>query len=131
MSINHACLAFILTTGLLLSSPTARSAAISARPNAEQARPAYAAGARFVDVRSSWEWWSGHLKGATHLPVGDVSDDAASILPDKHQPIVTYCAVGVRAQTAAEALRRQGYTNVTAMTGGFDDLKAAGYPVVE
>ncbi len=41
-----------------------------------------------------------------------------------------YCASGRRAR-AAEQLRQLGYQLVTAMTGGYADLKAAGYPVVE
>lgn len=131
MSITRSCWALMLVVCLTLLPSAGHTAETSPRPNAEQARSAYDSGARFVDVRSGWEWFAGHLKDATHLPVGDVDEDAASVLPDKNQPIVTYCAVGVRAQTAAESLRRQGYTHVTAMTGGYEDLKAAGYPVVE
>lgn len=38
---------------------------------------------------------------------------------------------GRRAQSAAEQLRQLGYTRLSAMTGGYDDLEAAGYPSVE
>lgn len=100
------------------------------RPDAAQARAAYDSGATFVDVRTDAEWSAGHLDGAVHLPVADVDAGAAAALPQKEHPIVLYCRTGGRAETAAESLRQQGYTRVTAMIGGYADLKAAGYPVV-
>jgi rhodanese-related sulfurtransferase len=102
-----------------------------ARPDAAQVRHAYDSGATFVDVRTDAEWSAGHVDGAVHLPVADVDAGAAAALPKKDQPIVLYCGTGRRAETAAESLRRQGYTQVTAMIGGYADLKAAGFPVAE
>lgn len=99
------------------------------RPSATEVRAQYDAGVLFVDVRTDEEWSAGHVRSALHLPVNAVTKTAASVLPDKNRPIVTYCRAGGRAQTAAEALRALGYTNVTALTGGYDDLKAAGFPV--
>ena len=86
----------------------------------------------FVDVRTTFEWLLGHIKGAVHLPLHDAADDAADrvdqALPDKTKPIVTYCAVGQRAQQAAEPLRRLGYTVLPLVGGGFNDLVEAGVP---
>ena len=61
----------------------------------------------------------------------EVAADASTVLPQKDKPIVLYCKSGRRAQSAAEQLRQLGYRDVTAMTGGYADLKAAGYPVAE
>ena len=99
------------------------------RPDAAQVREAYDSGATFVDVRTDAEWSAGHLERAVHLPVADVDARAAAALPKNDQPIVLYCASGRRAEAAAESLRRLGYTQVTAMIGGYADLKAAGFPV--
>ena len=107
----------------------ATGAAQDARPSAADLHDAYAQGVEFVDVRSDSEWAAGHLDNAVHVPVDQVTDRAASALPDKNKPLVLYCGSGRRAQTAAETLRGLGYTNVTAMTGGYVDLKAAGFPV--
>jgi len=98
------------------------------RPDAAGAKALVKAGAVLVDVRSQEEWGEGHVKGALFLPVREVESKAASKLPDKNAPIVTYCRVGSRAELAAKTLRMLGYTHVTAMTGGFEDLKAAGLP---
>ena len=117
---------------LLLSALTLVSIAAEApRPTAADVRDAYDTGAVFVDVRTDAEWSEGHLKGAVHLPVDQVDARAASLLPDKDAALVLYCRTGRRAQSAAEQLRQLGYTHVSAMTGGYVDLEAAGYPVVE
>ena len=107
------------------------ASADGSRPDAAQVREGYDAGATFVDVRTDAEWSQGHLARAVHLPVADVDGGAAAALPKKDQPIVLYCRTGGRAETAAESLRQQGYTRVTAMIGGYADLKAAGYPVLD
>ena len=114
---------------ILGSAPDGRAADAVPRPSATEVRREYDAGVLFVDVRSDAEWSAGHLRSARHLPVDAVAKTAETVLPDKDKPLITYCQAGGRAQTAAESLRALGYTNVTAMKGGFDDLKAAGFPV--
>jgi phage shock protein E len=102
------------------------------RPSATEVRTAYDSGTVFVDVRTDAEWSAGHLKNARHLPVDEVAaDTSAAVLPQKDRPVVLYCKSGRRAESAAEQLRQLGYQHVMAMTGGYDDFKAAGYPVVE
>ena len=98
------------------------------RPDAVEAKALMEGGARLVDVRSLEEWDDGHVKGAVLLPHVQVADNARALLPDKDMPIVTYCRSGGRAELAARVLRSLGYTKVQAMTGGFEDLKAAGVP---
>ena len=98
------------------------------RPDASETRRLAEAGALLLDVRSQDEWDAGHVKGAVFIPWQAIDDQATAQIPDKDSPIVTYCAVGVRAALAARSLRGLGYTHVTAMSGGFDDLKQAGVP---
>ena len=99
------------------------------RPNAAEARVQYVAGAVFVNVRTDEEWEAGHLQTAMHLPVKEVASRAATMLPDKDAHLITYCASGIRAEKAAVTLRALGYAHAVAMTGGFEDLKAAHYPL--
>ncbi|MEK6805746.1 MAG: rhodanese-like domain-containing protein [Pseudomonadota bacterium] len=101
------------------------------RPDAGTVMALAEGGAILVDVRSLEEWNAGHAKGALFLPVREVEAQAGKKILNKDSPIVTYCAVGGRALSAAKTLRQLGYTHVTAMIGGFDDLKKAGYPITE
>jgi len=126
----------MLVGGAVLSwaGPTAQTliAADNARqhrPDAEEARQLYDAGATFVDVRTDREWNGGRVKRAIHIPLKDLGDAAAAKLPNRDQPIVTYCAAGPRAAKGAMVLRKLGYSDVTAMRGGYSDWQAAGGPV--
>ena len=44
-----------------------------------------------VDVLSPESYAASHLPGAINLPVADIGRRAATILPDRGAPIVTYC----------------------------------------
>jgi len=124
-------LARITLFGALLIAGAACAGDDATRPTAAEARTAYDSGTQFVDVRTDSEWSDGHLKNALHLPLDQVESHASAILPDKNAPLMLYCGTGKRAQSAADMLHQLGYTHVVAMTGGYKDLKAAGYPVVE
>jgi phage shock protein E len=55
----------------------------------------------------------------TECPLLDVA--AESLIPDKHAPVVVYCASGKRADKAKELLESKGYVNVL-NAGGLGDL---------
>ena len=114
------------TFTLLLSLSVVVSAGVAAeasRPSAADLHDAYESGVVFVDVRTDAEWSVGFLKNAVHLPLDEVGARAASLFPAKDAPLVLYCRTGRRAESAAEQLRQLGYTHVSAMVGGYDDLK--------
>ena len=70
---------------------------------------------------------SGHLPGARMLPPAE-ADRVASIVADKDQAIVVYCA-SVTCQNshqAAAQLQKHGYRNVAVYTGGKADWVEAG-----
>jgi rhodanese-related sulfurtransferase len=64
-------------------------------------------GAQLIDVRADHEWEVGHIEGATHLPLAELSERAAEI--DKERPVVLYCRGGNRSTMAAAALAEAGY----------------------
>lgn len=78
-----------------------------------------------LDVREPDEHAQGALKGAVSLPRGLLEFRIAEICPDPTRPLLVHCAAGGRALLAARTLRDLGYTNVAAVEGGFDDLRAA------
>jgi hydroxyacylglutathione hydrolase len=86
-------------------------------------------GVTLLDVRSGAEWNEGHVPGAVHVPLAQLT----SRLPELRgrQPIFTYCQSGTRSATAASVLRAAGITEVSSVEGGFDawsriDVAAAG-----
>src|SRR5438093_6789870 len=87
-------------------------------------------GFTLLDVREGDEWEQGHLNDAIFLPRGFREVKADKTLPDKAQPIVVYCAGGVRSAHAAKTLQDLGYTDVYSMRGGFNEWKNNGLPFV-
>lgn len=68
-------------------------------------------GAVIVDVRSTAEFKSGHIRGSINIPVDSL---AASLgkLPDKNRPVITCCASGMRSAVAKNILKSNGYAEV-------------------
>lgn len=66
-----------------------------------------------IDVRSTLEFWLGHLPGAIHVPVDRLPGGLAShsaITPDSR--LLVYCASGMRSAQAARVLREAGFQRV-------------------
>jgi hydroxyacylglutathione hydrolase len=69
-----------------------------------------------IDVRSEREWNAGHVAGAIHIPIGDVSARTGGL--SKDMPIATLCEGGYRSMLAASILMRAGFSNVLNVAGG-------------
>ncbi len=78
-----------------------------------------------IDVRARDEWNEGHLPGARHIPLGNLSARIAD-LPEG--PLVMQCLTGSRSAIAASIVAAQG-KEVWNFEGGFTAWKQAGYPV--
>ena len=78
-----------------------------------------------LDVRQRSEWETGHVAGAIHVELGDISS-TASDLPAGAQ---VHCGHGQRAMTAASLLEREGVDAITVTTGGPADVTAAVFGV--
>jgi molybdopterin/thiamine biosynthesis adenylyltransferase/rhodanese-related sulfurtransferase len=84
-------------------------------------------GAAIVDVREASEWEQGHVPGAAHVSKSYIEQQIEGIAPDRDQPVVLYCAGGVRSLFAAQTLVDMGYTDVVSVKGGFQAWKSAGF----
>ena len=69
-----------------------------------------------LDVRENWEFDTCHIAGSTQIPmhlipirVGELDDD---------REIVCICHHGARSMQVAAFLERNGFSNVTNLTGG-------------
>jgi adenylyltransferase/sulfurtransferase len=84
-----------------------------------------------LDVREKEEFRAGHLDRAISLPRGFLEMQIEETIRDRTQPIVAYCAGGIRSLIAARTLREMGYENVSSMAGGFNGWKNAGLPFTQ
>ncbi len=84
------------------------------------------AGLTVLDVREPIEWQHGHIEGAVHVPLGELTERLAD-LPTGQTLVV--CRVGGRSGQAVGYLAQQGY-DVVNLDGGMLDWAAAGRPMV-
>jgi rhodanese-related sulfurtransferase len=72
-----------------------------------------------------------HLPGAKNMPLDEIDNLAAVLVPDRSTPIVTYCTGRTcpNSGIAAARLRQLGYTDVRAYEAGKEDWLGAGQPV--
>ena len=133
MNIVSRCISFLLLVSLSAPGLAWQPSAVEDLGQRQYLSPKEAAqfeseNVIFLDVRSTLEWLGGHVEGAIHLPYDEVSRDVASVLPDRSIPVITYCASGGRASFVIEAMRKQGYTVVPVVGGGYRELIANGLP---
>jgi hydroxyacylglutathione hydrolase len=86
-----------------------------------------------LDVRRKPEWESGHIEGATWIPLDDINGlDFKQAMPnvDRKAPIAVICKGGYRSLIAGSLLQRAGFENVTNVTGGCMAWEKAKLPVV-
>ena len=68
-------------------------------------------GAIILDVRTSGEFSTGHIKGSINIPVNALSNNLAK-LKAKKKPIITCCASGMRSASAKSILQSNGFSEV-------------------
>jgi rhodanese-related sulfurtransferase len=69
-----------------------------------------------LDVRSQAEFVSGHVSGATSIPLGALRSRAAEVPRDSR--VVLYCQSSLRAWEATRALAGLGYDKLELLEGG-------------
>jgi rhodanese-related sulfurtransferase len=77
-----------------------------------------------VDVRESSEYRSGHIPGATNIPLRMLARNLSKIPTDR--PVVLYCSTGYRSAMGVMTLHLLNYDNVQGFPPSFAGWKAAG-----
>ena len=85
---------------------------------------------QLLDVRTKDEYAKSHLANSMHADWLDKAEfKRRTEFLDKSAPVYVYCLSGGRSHAAAEALRKNGYTQVYELKGGLTAWKAASLPV--
>jgi hydroxyacylglutathione hydrolase len=80
-----------------------------------------------IDVRSASEWNAGHIAGARHVFLGDLTDRIGELPRDRR--LVIACQGGSRSSIGGSLLRARGFSHVINFSGGFSEWQEAGLPV--
>jgi rhodanese-related sulfurtransferase len=69
-----------------------------------------------LDVREPWEFQTCHIEGSTPIPMNSIPARQEELDPEA--PVVCICHHGMRSMQVAAFLERNGFTQVTNLTGG-------------
>ncbi len=78
-----------------------------------------------VDVRNHFEWISGKIPNARHIPLAQLVTECDNLLTG--QKVVFYCQHGIRSQSAAQIAQAHGVEAVYDLTDGIVAWINAGY----
>jgi rhodanese-related sulfurtransferase len=81
--------------------------------------------ADLIDVREPYEFEAGHIEGARHVPLPELSEFAQAT--DPARPLVFVCRVGGRSAMATDAFRRAGFDAYN-LAGGMLAWERSGLP---
>lgn len=81
-----------------------------------------------LDVRSTTEFYKGHIPGAININYQLLSKSQA-LNNYKKQDIVIYCRSGRRAKIAAEILQEKGFNQLIALNGNMIEWQHRNYPL--
>lgn len=84
-----------------------------------------------LDVRSGFEFRSGHISGAIHAPMWKILSRVAKLPKDKDAELVVTCEHGPRAQMVRGLLGARGYRNVMLLEGHMSGWRRAGFETVK
>jgi glyoxylase-like metal-dependent hydrolase (beta-lactamase superfamily II)/rhodanese-related sulfurtransferase len=79
-----------------------------------------------VDVRQPGEWEQGHIEGAMLKPLPKLTAMLEGL--DRSRPVAVHCKSGYRSSIASSLLKREGFSEVMNVIGGFDAWKTCGLP---
>jgi len=119
----------VLIIFIILQSGGGGTASTSLAPDISvpDAYSKYQNGAYVLDVRTVEEWNEFHAPNTTLIPLNQLAARVNEVPRDRE--IVVVCRSGNRSQQGRDILLNAGFTNVTSMTGGLNEWRAAGYPI--
>lgn len=77
-----------------------------------------------LDVRKPNEFQAGHIQGAEHLPLADMTDVGTIGMIEDDNNVYVHCAGGYRSVIAASILKKQGFHNLRNVLGGWNAIKS-------
>jgi len=95
--------------------------------SAEQLKTEMQKGIDVLDVRKHGEWNTSRLKDAQFLPLANFPKNLEGL--NKSKPYIVHCGGGYRSMTAISMMRREGFTNLINVYGGFGAMVDAGLEI--
>jgi rhodanese-related sulfurtransferase len=82
-----------------------------------------------VDVSETDEFAKGHVVGSRNVPFGQLEQKLPETVKNKALPLILVCSTGARASRAVPVVKKLGYGEVQALSGGLKAWKDANLPL--
>lgn len=84
-----------------------------------------------LDIRERKDFDSGHIVDSVNIPYSSLESRLDELKKYKARPVVVVCRMGQQAGAAGTLLRKQGFENVSRLTGGLTEWRNQSLPVVK
>tara|TARA_A100001037_G_scaffold131137_3_gene118908 strand:- start:685 stop:1101 length:417 start_codon:yes stop_codon:yes gene_type:complete len=88
-------------------------------------------GAVVLDLRDQKEYEAGHIVDSVNIPYASLESRLSELEKYKDKPIVLACKMGQHAGSAGTAMRKNGFANVSRLSGGIAEWRNQNLPVVK
>ncbi len=90
-----------------------------------------AGGAVVVDLSLSSDFEKGHIAGSRNVQPSQFGPEHKLVANAKQSPVVLVCRTGTASETAAKALKKAGFEQVSVLEGGIPSWQQADLPLVK
>jgi rhodanese-related sulfurtransferase len=90
-----------------------------------------AGGAVVVDLSSASDFEKGHIAGSRNVQPSQFGPEHKLVANAKQSPVVLVCRTGNASETAAKALKKAGFEQVSVLDGGIPSWQQAELPLVK
>ena len=118
-----------VASGAMLVWPVLRRGAAGASVSTLQATQLMNQNALVLDIRDASEYAKGHLINARNVPRSELEARAAELEKHKNKPLVVVCENDHQSGKAVAALRKRGFEQAFALSGGVSAWRQAGLPL--
>lgn len=120
---------FVVLLGLFIRNETQRGGtSVSAQQLVELVNREDAV---IVDVRDKKEFDAGHIVDSINIPHSSLESHVDELKKFVDRPLVVACKMGQHSGAAGTMLRKNGFTNVSRLTGGIAEWRNQNLPVVK
>ena len=121
--------AFVVLLALFIRNEAGRGGATISTQ--ELVRMVNVQNALVLDVRDKAEFAEGHIVDAVNIPFASLEDKWSELSKHKERPIVVACKMGQHSGSAGTLLKKNGFSNVSRLMGGYAEWRGQNLPVVK
>ncbi|MES2889974.1 MAG: rhodanese-like domain-containing protein [Pseudomonadota bacterium] len=126
---NWALLLAALASGAFLALPLLRKAQGGSLSTNQAVMLINREKAVMIDISEPADYARGHAAGAKNVPLGQLEAANNGLPKKKNLPVIVLCATGTRSVRAVAVLKKLGYEQSHALSGGTQAWRQAGLPI--